>query len=41
MENLFKEHPLPVGYSDFNAEMIVLPISITRYYHLFWDVKGP
>ena len=41
MENLFVEHPLPAGYSDFNAGVIVLPISINRYYDLFWSQEGP
>ena len=41
MQNLFKENPLPAGYQTFSADLIVLPISLTRYYYLFWDQDGP
>jgi len=41
MKELFKNVQLPAVYNQFGSDIMVLPVSLTDYYKLFWDDDGP
>ena len=41
MHALFDDFPIVDGFSKFGTEIIVLPISLSEYRRLWYDIDGP
>jgi hypothetical protein len=41
MRDLYANVQLPTTYDSFGMDILVLPLSLTDYYKLWWDDDGP
>jgi len=41
MRDLYKSIPIPKVYSQYGSDIMVLPLSLTDYYNLWWNDDGP
>jgi len=41
MRDLFKDIKMPKVYSQYGSDIMILPLSLSDYFSLWWEDEGP